>query len=104
MCNLNDFGVNYLCQSLPFGGVKQSGFGRFAGVEGLRAECNLRAVTCDRVPWLAKTTIPPVLDYPVGREASWKFCESLGKFVYAQTLQDRLEGLIGVISKSLAGK
>ena len=22
MCNLNDFGVNYLCQSLPFGGVK----------------------------------------------------------------------------------
>ena len=22
MCNINDFGVNYLCQSLPFGGVK----------------------------------------------------------------------------------
>ena len=24
MCNINDFGVNYLCQSLPFGGVKVS--------------------------------------------------------------------------------
>lgn len=22
MCNINDFGINYLCQSLPFGGVK----------------------------------------------------------------------------------
>lgn len=22
MCNINDFAVNYLCQSLPFGGVK----------------------------------------------------------------------------------
>ena len=22
MCNINDFGCNYLCQSLPFGGCK----------------------------------------------------------------------------------
>lgn len=22
MCNINDFGINYLCQALPFGGVK----------------------------------------------------------------------------------
>ena len=28
MSNVNDFGVNYLCQSLPFGGVKGSGLGR----------------------------------------------------------------------------
>jgi hypothetical protein len=27
------------CQGLPFGGVKFSGFGRFGGVEGLRALC-----------------------------------------------------------------
>lgn len=31
MFTANDFGVNYLIQSLPFGGVKESGFGRFAG-------------------------------------------------------------------------
>ena len=37
--NVNDFGCNYLIQSLPFGGVKGSGFGRFAGPEGLRACC-----------------------------------------------------------------
>lgn len=29
MTNVNDFAVNYLCQSLPFGGVGISGYGRF---------------------------------------------------------------------------
>jgi hypothetical protein len=32
-------GATYMCQGLLFGGVKQSGFGRFAGVEGLRSLC-----------------------------------------------------------------
>jgi aldehyde dehydrogenase (NAD+) len=49
MTNLNDFGINYLCQALPFGGVNHSGFDRFAGVEGLRGCCNMRAVTSDKV-------------------------------------------------------
>jgi hypothetical protein len=31
MSAVNDFGTNYMCQSLPFGGVKHSGFDRFAG-------------------------------------------------------------------------
>lgn len=34
MFTANDFGVNYLIQSLPFGGVNESGFDRFAGPEG----------------------------------------------------------------------
>ena len=37
MTTINDFAANYLVQSMPFGGVGESGFGRFAGIEGLRA-------------------------------------------------------------------
>ncbi|KAJ3338986.1 Meiotic Sister-Chromatid recombination aldehyde dehydrogenase [Gonapodya sp. JEL0774] len=47
MSNLNDFAINYLCQSLPFGGVGASGFDRFAGVEGLRGQCWARSTTSD---------------------------------------------------------
>lgn len=39
MTSINDFATTYMCQSLPFGGIKHSGFDRFAGVEGLRGLC-----------------------------------------------------------------
>lgn len=45
-------------QSLPFGGVKDSGFGRFAGIEGLRACCLVKSVVEDRWWPLIKTKIP----------------------------------------------
>ena len=34
MTSINDFCSTYMAQSLPFGGVKESGFDRFAGIEG----------------------------------------------------------------------
>uniref|UniRef100_A0A0A9WGT9 Aldehyde dehydrogenase 22A1 n=1 Tax=Lygus hesperus TaxID=30085 RepID=A0A0A9WGT9_LYGHE len=68
MVNINDFGINYLCQSLPFGGMKISGFDRFAGREGLRGNCVVRAMTRDRIPGV-KTVIPAVLEYPIGHKA-----------------------------------
>ncbi|VVA96731.1 unnamed protein product [Arabis nemorensis] len=55
---INDFASNYMCQSLPFGGVKDSGFGRFAGIEGLRACCLVKSVVEDRFWPLIKTKIP----------------------------------------------
>ena len=45
---INDFASSYMCRSFPFGGVKNSGFGRFVGVEGLRACCLIKAVAEDR--------------------------------------------------------
>lgn len=48
MTSINDFGSTYMCQSLPFGGVKDSGFDRFAGIEGLRGLCIPKAVCQDR--------------------------------------------------------
>jgi len=63
MVNINDFGVNYMCQSLPFGGRKCSGFSKFAGPEGLRECCNVKASTKDRFPGI-KTTLPEPFKYP----------------------------------------
>ncbi len=48
MTSINDFAATYMCQSLPFGGVKHSGFDRFAGIEGLRGMCVAKAVCEDR--------------------------------------------------------
>eukprot|EP00796_Vickermania_ingenoplastis_P006021 gene6022-4325_t len=82
MYNINDFGINYLCQSLPFGGVKISGFDRFAGREGLRGNCVLRASTTDRIPGV-KTVIPPILQYPISKD-SFEFMMNLSYVIYGR--------------------
>jgi delta 1-pyrroline-5-carboxylate dehydrogenase len=65
MVSVNDFGVFYLNQDLPFGGTKASGYGRFGGPEGLRSLTLTKAIMTDRWPSLIQTSIPKVLDYPV---------------------------------------
>ena len=82
MVNINDFGINYLCQSLPFGGVKISGFDRFAGREGLRGNCVVRASTSDRIPGV-KTVVPPILQYPI-QKTSFAFTELLSLVLYGR--------------------
>ncbi|RNF25151.1 putative aldehyde dehydrogenase [Trypanosoma conorhini] len=82
MANINDFGINYLCQSLPFGGVGVSGFDRFAGREGLRGNCIVRASTTDRIPGV-KTAIPAILQYPI-TDAAFTFMEFLSQVIYGQ--------------------
>ncbi|KAG5178770.1 Aldehyde/histidinol dehydrogenase [Tribonema minus] len=64
MASVNDFAVFYMAQALPFGGVKDSGYGRFAGPEGLRACCLLKSVVEDTVPFI-RTVIPGLLQYPI---------------------------------------
>lgn len=80
MVNINDFAVNYLCQSLPFGGVGASGYGRFAGVEGLRG-CTLeRAVTRQRW-WGVRTSIPRPMRFPT-HGTGYAFVSELVALVY----------------------
>lgn len=65
MVSINDFGVFYLNQDLPFGGTKASGYGRFGGPEGLRSLTLTKAIVVDRWPSFVQTKIPKVLDYPM---------------------------------------
>src|SRR5690606_24240999 len=51
MTAINEFGgMSYMAQDLTFGGVKDSGFGRMNGRDGLRSCCNVKAVLDDRLP------------------------------------------------------
>jgi acyl-CoA reductase-like NAD-dependent aldehyde dehydrogenase len=94
MVSVNDFAVYYLNQSLPFGGVKGSGYGRFAGAEGLRGVCNLKAVAIDRFPRIASTSIPPVVDYPLrDGEKAWRFTKGLVELGYGDTIMRKVRGL-----------
>uniref|UniRef100_A0A061RL47 Aldehyde dehydrogenase n=1 Tax=Tetraselmis sp. GSL018 TaxID=582737 RepID=A0A061RL47_9CHLO len=93
MTSINDFATTYMCQSLPFGGVKHSGFDRFAGIEGLRGMCYPKAVCEDAVPWLMRTDIPPPLRYPV-HDIAFDFVAALCNTFYGFGLWQRAGGLL----------
>jgi len=99
MFTVNDFGVNYLIQSLPFGGVKESGFGRFAGPEGLRACCLERSIVKDRI-WGVRTSIPPPINYPIHPKKGLSFGMSLIKLFYCESIFGKVAGIIGLIKNS----
>jgi len=99
MLNENDFGTNYLCQQLPFGGCKASGFGKFAGPEGLRALCNVKAVTSDRIPFIG-TTLPEPFVYPTATNAH-KTAENLVQLAYGK---NKVKGLVGVLKGIIGPK
>nr|ABS57003.1 BADH-like protein [Zea mays] len=93
---INDFASSYMCQSLPFGGVKDSGFGRFAGVEGLRACCLVKSVVEDRLWPYIRTVIPKPIQYPVS-EHGFEFQQLLVETLYGYSVWDRLRSLVNLI-------
>jgi len=99
MFTANDFGVNYLVQSLPFGGVKESGFDRFAGPEGLRACCLERSIVIDRIPFV-KTSIPGPINYPIKTSQGMQFSGSLINLMYNESWLGKLMAIFGIIKAS----
>lgn len=85
MVAVNDFAAYYAVQ-LPFGGVAGSGYGRFAGEEGLRGLCNIKSVCEDRFGWLGvRTGIPPPVQYPVPSQTKgWKFTQGVVELGYGE--------------------
>ncbi|KAI7545555.1 Aldedh-domain-containing protein [Hortaea werneckii] len=91
MVAVNDFAVFYAVQ-LPFGGVGGSGYGRFAGDEGLRGLCNAKSVCVDRWPGLIKTAIPAKLDYPM-QIGAWEMGKGVVEVGYGENGARRVRGL-----------
>lgn len=96
MTTINDFGSNYLVQAMPFGGVMDSGFGRFAGIEGLRSLCIERSILVDAIPGV-KTSIPAPLDYPIDKQKGLPFATSLIELFYSESLLGKIKGIVGLI-------
>ncbi|KAH7316441.1 Aldehyde/histidinol dehydrogenase [Stachybotrys elegans] len=93
MVAVNDFAVFYAVQ-LPFGGVGGSGYGRFAGEEGIRGMCNIKSVCEDRFGWLGiRTGIPPPVRYPIAaQQKGWNFTQGVVEVGYAG-LGTKIKGL-----------
>ncbi|KAK4550739.1 hypothetical protein LTR36_000318 [Oleoguttula mirabilis] len=96
MIAINDFAVFYAVQ-LPFGGVGGSGYGRFAGEEGLRSLCNTKSVCTDRWPALIKTAIPKKLDYPM-QSGAWEMGKGVVEVGYGEDWKRRFTGIRRMIS------
>jgi acyl-CoA reductase-like NAD-dependent aldehyde dehydrogenase len=101
MVAVNDFGATYAVQ-LPFGGVAGSGYGRFAGEEGLRGLCNVKAVCEDRFAWLGvRTAIPGAMRYPVlDQERAWRFARGVVEVGYGLGIARKLGGVLGIVRNS----
>lgn len=100
MTSVNDIeGTTYLSQSLPFGGYKDSGFGRFAGREGLQGFCHQRSIVENRASFL-KPSIPRAIAYPANGKGT-AFCTSLNQILYGMSVWARLRGVLDIIRASL---
>lgn len=93
MTNINDMALNYMAQSLPFGGVKRSGFGRFAGIEGLRECCVVKSVTSGK-----PTILPHALRYPIS-PASHRFIGGMMDSFYGTSVVQRTGGLLSMMGE-----
>lgn len=99
MTAINEFsGLSYMAQDLTFGGVKESGFGRINGREGLRACCNVKAVLDDRLPFGFANKV-----FPVGA-ADFVRTKGAVRLVYGKGLRSRLSGLADLVRSFKGGE
>ena len=87
MTVVNDYGIAYMIQSLPFGGVGISGFGRINGREGLRACTNVKAIVTDRLPMGKGVSVYPV------QETTFALVEETVTMLYGKGMTTKAKAL-----------
>jgi len=94
MSAINEFaGITYMAQDLTFGGVKESGYGRMNGREGLRSMCNVKAVIDDRVPLNRANEMYPV------KPALYATFSAVIDLIYGRGFKRRWRGLIQLLRR-----
>jgi acyl-CoA reductase-like NAD-dependent aldehyde dehydrogenase len=88
---VNDFGLAYMAQALPFGGVRGSGYGRLNGREGLRACCHTKSVLSDRFPFHRPTRLFPVKPHDYRR------ARATIRLIYSKGISRRLDAGIELL-------
>jgi acyl-CoA reductase-like NAD-dependent aldehyde dehydrogenase len=98
MVAVNDFAAYYAVQ-LPFGGQGGSGYGRFAGEEGLRGLCNIKAICDDRWGFLGiRTAIPAQIRYPIPDTGKgFGFVKAVNEIGYGTGIMGKLRGVRGIL-------
>ncbi|KAE8440565.1 hypothetical protein EG329_007223 [Mollisiaceae sp. DMI_Dod_QoI] len=101
MVAVNDFAAYYAVQ-LPFGGNRGSGYGRFAGEEGLRGLCNIKAICEDRWGWLGvKTAIPKQIQYPIpDTKKGYEFTRAVVEIGYSVSWKKMFGGIMRILRNS----
>lgn len=92
MTVVNDYGLAYMIQSLPFGGVGLSGFGRINGREGLRACCYTKALVTDRIALGRGVSVYPV------HQRSFAVVQSAVKLLYQQGVRRKLRAAADLVA------
>ncbi len=95
MTVVNDYGIAYMIQAAPFGGVRVSGFGRINGREGLRACCNEKTVVTDRLPLHQGMSF-----YPIKR-ATWPLLAGAVATIYGGGLARKARGLAALVKSGV---
>jgi len=93
---INDFGLCYMVQDLPFGGAKSSGLGRLNGRDGLRACTNIKATLSDRLPIHQPNRLFPV------RKGDYGLALNTIRLIYDKRATRRISAFAEILKHSFS--
>eukprot|EP01125_Pyxidicula_operculata_P022974 TRINITY_DN9726_c0_g1_i1.p1 TRINITY_DN9726_c0_g1~~TRINITY_DN9726_c0_g1_i1.p1 ORF type:complete len:606 (-),score=95.46 TRINITY_DN9726_c0_g1_i1:14-1831(-) len=102
MCVINDYGMSYMFQDLPFGGCKESGFGCFNGPEGLRGFCRAKSVVAEVFGQPSMLAFPRFVRRPFP-EITPQLMKNLMVLFYGWGLKQKSSALLNIFKLAVFG-